>query len=346
MSVIDAGAVRPLEEGCAWRAADLADGYVWQLDQAEVDELDAAMRRSMEVEANPLRVRKDDFGLPTLASKLAALAIDLIDGKGVALIRGVPRHRYSAEEMSRIYWGVGMHLGTPWPQNAKGHLLGDVTDQGVKPGDPTSRGNEIGQVPFPFHSDGSDLVGLCCLNPGAGGGESLVANAVTVHNDLVAADPEAAAALYTDLPYDARGEQGEGRKAWYTLPAFTERKGRLFVRYIRPYIAAARRHADAPQPSEAAERGMDAIDAMCADPAYHLSMLMEPGDMQLVDNYHVLHARRGYVDDRESGRVRHLKRLWLETEVLSDDDKPEAFRMGGMSRSWLDKAEASVAAGG
>jgi hypothetical protein len=39
--------------------------------------------------------------------------------------------------------------------------------------------------------------------------------------------------------------------------------------------------------------------------------------MQFVNNYHVLHGRTPYVDDRGSGRVRHLKRLWLETTVLT-----------------------------
>ena len=63
---------------------------------------------------------------------------------------------------------------------------------------------------------------------------------------------------------------------------------------------------------------LDRIDAMCADPQYQAEMLMRPGDAQFVNNYHVLHARRGYVDDRSSGRVRHLKRLWLETDLLTE----------------------------
>ena len=42
-----------------------------------------------------------------------------------------------------------------------------------------------------------------------------------------------------------------------------------------------------------------------------------PGDMQFINNYHVLHGRTAYEDDRRAGRVRHLKRLWLETTVLT-----------------------------
>ena len=78
--------------------------------------------------------------------------------------------------------------------------------------DPTSRGNEIGGIAFPFHSDGSDLVGLFCLDAGASGGASLVANVVTIHNELVRTEPELAAELYAPFPYDLRGEQAPGAK--------------------------------------------------------------------------------------------------------------------------------------
>ena len=61
---------------------------------------------------------------------------------------------------------------------------------------------------------------------------------------------------------------------------------------------------------------MNRVDAMCADPEFHVAMTMQPGDMQFVNNYHVLHARDAYEDDRAAGRIRHLKRLWLETDVL------------------------------
>ena len=43
-----------------------------------------------------------------------------------------------------LYWGIGIHLGDPWPQNHYGHVMGDVTDQGKRLDDPTLRGNEIG----------------------------------------------------------------------------------------------------------------------------------------------------------------------------------------------------------
>jgi alpha-ketoglutarate-dependent taurine dioxygenase len=334
MTTVDPADLIPLETGCEWRAADIGDDYVVTLSDAHVAELDAALVHAEAVTDDVLDITRADFPLPTLAPELAQVTDELINGNGVVLIRGLPAERYSKERASSIYWGIGAHLGEPWPQNAKGHLLGDVTDQGRAVDDPTARGNEIGGVPFPFHSDGSDLVGLFCLDAGASGGASLVANVVSIHNELVRTAPELAAELYAPFPYDLRGEQAPGARSWYEMPIFNRRADRLFVRYIRPYIASAARHADAPPVSAAAREAMDRVDALCADPDFHVSMTMQPGDMQFVNNYHVLHAREGYTDDRDNGRVRHLKRLWLETDLLADEDKPERFRLGRTDNWW------------
>ena len=339
MTAIDATTVTPLEPACEWRHDEVGDSYVVQLTDDHVAELDAALQVAEGHTDEVLDITREMFPLPTLGPELTEIARELINGRGMVLIRGVPVERYTKRRASAIYWGLGTHLGRPWPQNAKGHLLGDVTDQGRSASDPTARGNELGGVPLPFHTDGSDLVGLFCLDAGASGGESLVANSVTMHNDLVRTDPELAAALYEPFPYDLRGEQAPGAKSWYTLPIFNRRGDRLFVRYIRPFIESSRRHPDAPRPSAEGRAAMDRLDAMCGDPQYSVAMGLRPGDMQFINNYHVFHGRDAYADDRPAGKIRHLKRLWLETEVLSDDDKPEHFRLarGSTASYWASK---------
>ena len=42
-------------------------------------------------------------------------------------------------------------------------------------------------------------------------------------------------------------------------------------------------------------------------------------------------------DDRATGRIRHLKRLWLETDLLADGEKPERFRLGRTDNYWSSK---------
>ena len=66
-------------------------------------------------------------------------------------------------------------------------------------------------------------------------------------------------------------------------------------------------------------------------------MDLEPGDIQLLNNSVVLHARTDFVDYEEPERRRHLLRLWLNVETGRSVD-PDAFpyRRGvptGLARS-------------
>ena len=331
---------RILEPACEWTSDPLADESRWTevFGADELEEIDAALRHALEKSDDVLEVGRDDFPLPRLRERLKRTLRELIGGRGFVRLRGIDRSRYDQSEMEMLYWGLGMHLGSPWPQNKHGHVLGDVTDQGKALNDPTARGNELGGTALPFHCDGSDLVGLLCLENGIGGGLSAVANSVRIHNQLVRESPELAAVLYEPFPYDFRGEQKEGGKPYYELPVFTDWNGRLFCRCIPPYILASQRHPEAPRLSELRRRALGRVVELADDPANHVKMELRPGDMQFINNYHVMHGRTAYSDDRGAGRVRHLKRLWLETEVL--EDRPPYFATNSFMH-WNERRSAS-----
>jgi hypothetical protein len=329
-----------LETGCEWKAEDVADPATWTelLTDVELGEIDGAIAACRARSGDLLGIAKADFPLPTLANRLKRIEHDLMDGRGFVLIRGLPREKYTNDELCLAYWGIGAHLGTPWPQNHHGHLLGDVTDQGKTLADPTARGNELGSIGLDYHCDGSDLIGLLCLQTAESGGLSAVANSVALHNELVRQRPELARELYEAQPYDFRGEQPPGARGWYPMPVFTRWGERLFVRLIGAYIFASQRHEDAPRLTPAAREALKWMHAESESGRYSVTMDFAPGDMQFINNYHVLHGRTSYVDDRESGKVRHLKRLWLETEILKD--RPPHFRNNGRAH-WAAKKSIS-----
>ncbi len=60
------------------------------------------------------------------------------------------------------------------------------------------------------------------------------------------------------------------------------------------------------------------IDTTVAEPGFALSMNLRKGDLQIVNNFTVLHSRTKYTDAAE--RKRHLLRLWLHN--------PDARRNG------------------
>lgn len=320
---------KPLESHIDWHADDVADPEVWTMWLTDDDarELDAALVHAKSVSTDLLDIALDDFPLDGLAAKLAGVERELIDGRGFVRLAALDVQKYSDDDLTMLYWGIGLHLGDPWPQNKHGHLMGDVTDQGKGISDPTLRGNELGQIALDYHTDGADLIGLMCLRTAKSGGLSCVANVVAIYNALVAARPDLVTALFDELPYDFRGEEPPGAKPFYKFPVFTEHQERLFVRFIPQYIRASQRHAEAPRLSAKTLEALDAVSAMARDPRYNVYMDLQPGEMQFINNYHVLHGRTAYEDDAQSGHKRHFKRLWLATRYLKD--RPPRFRKQG-----------------
>ena len=87
--------------------------------------------------------------------------------------------------------------------------------------------------------------------------------------------------------------------------------GRLRTFYHSDYFRSAVRHPDVPPFTDDERLLLDLYEELAADPALRLDMSFEPGDVQLISNHTVLHARTAYEDEPAVGAQRHLLRLWL-----------------------------------
>ena len=94
---------------CEWRGADVGDSYVFQLTDVHVAELEAAVDHAQAQVDDVLDITRELFPLPTLGPELVGLTRELIDGRGVVLIRGVPVDR---NDKAR---GIGDLLGRRHP---------------------------------------------------------------------------------------------------------------------------------------------------------------------------------------------------------------------------------------
>ena len=197
------------------RATTLGDRYVFQLTDAHVAELDAALVHAESRADDVLDITREPFPLPTLgAGARAASTHELIDGRGVVLIRGVPVERYGKERASSIYWGIGMHLGAPVAAERQGSSARRRHRPGPGHRRPDRRAATRSAASRSRSTPTAPISSACSAStPGASGGASLVANAVTIHNELVRTAPELAAELYAPFPYDLRGEQAPGAQA-------------------------------------------------------------------------------------------------------------------------------------
>ena len=93
---------------------------------------------------------------------------------------------------------------------------------------------------------------------------------------------------------------------------------RLF--FIAWYIRDSQRHPDAPRLTDDQQDALDLVESIANDPAFHIEMCFEPGDVQLLNNTTVLHSREAYTDDADPALRRHLLRLWLKTAIPTTQD--------------------------
>ncbi len=301
-----------LDGPAAWRGEEMAarDDWLVRLDADDWADLDAALRSVVDRGLAPLAIDAQAFPLPRLGPKLIALRDEVVNGRGFALLRGLPVDRLTRREAAIMYWGLGTHLGRAVSQNGQGHLLGHVLDVGRAEDDPNARIYQTNARQF-YHADSCDIVGLLCLAKARSGGASTIVSSETVYNEMRARAPDLIDELFQPFQIDRRGEVPRGAKPWYRVPIFNWHAGRLTTYYVRRYIYSARRFDDVPPLTARQEAAFDALDAICDDPAIHLSMDFEPGDMQFLHNHQILHDRTAYIDHDDPARRRHLLRLWL-----------------------------------
>ncbi len=301
----------------AWLGPEIQhdDSWIVHLDAAAVGEIDAALNH---VKRSGARIPfgADAFPLPRVAALLAALLDEVENGRGLVLLRGIPRDRYTDEECELLYWGLGVHLGNPVSQNARGHRLGHVRDEGRIFADPNARGYQTNQR-MDFHCDllPVDMLGLFCLRTAKSGGSSKVVSALTVHNILREERPDLLQVLHGMFHVDWRGEEPAGEQPWYTIPMFSACDGKLTTRICaRSYFESASRFGQQYAPTDIQREALHKVQDIANRPELMLTMNFQEGDIQLINNHMTMHAREAYVDHEEPGRERHLLRMWIAVD--------------------------------
>lgn len=308
-----AAPMQPIVDPAGWTAAELSasDDWIYALSNAECDEIVEAVQGIEKRGLDIKDIGRDDFALPRLGEGLAAVRDELLNGRGFVLIRGLPVGDLTRRQSAIAYWGLSTHFGRAVSQNGKGHLLGHVKDVG---GD-YSRGDTRGyltRAQLGFHVDRCDHVGLLCLQPAMKGGESRIASAVTLHNEILARRPDLMGELVKDFYWSWIGEAPPGSEPWYLMPVFSFEDGYLCVRGVSSHIYKSRQLPGVPPFTDKQVEALDFFKEVVNEIAF--DMAFDQGDIQILHNPVTLHSRRGFEDWPEPARKRHLLRLWIRDD--------------------------------
>ena len=305
----------PVGTAAAWRGPQVSGSDQWRfaLSRNNVDELCRAVAHARSG-GKPLReMSAADFPLPTLAPRVAAWAAEVHRGRGFQVVSGVPVDTWSREDSELFFWCLGLHLGRPGAQNPQDELLGHVTDTGDSATDPFVRLYRT-SANIAYHCDAADIVGLLCLSKAKSGGASRICSSVSVYDALLSSNPELIGRLYEPFLLDVRNEDSKGVLRHIPITPCRFANGKLRTFYHSDYFRSVQRHDDVPAFSDEEQRLLDRYEELASSPDLFFDMDLAPGDIQLLSNHTVLHARTEYEDHADAEKKRHLLRLWLSVE--------------------------------
>jgi hypothetical protein len=312
-----------LQGACVWRGAEMVDNHRWvkEFPAAVLEQLDAAVDKSKDIGWR--RIDRHNFPLPGAKPFFDDVREELENGSGMVKMRGLDVARYDAEQLRRIWFALGSHLGTPMFQNYRGEAMREIKDEGMGVGAKlygatvdasgkqflSSGARTLSPGQLRFHTDRCDVVGLLCVRQASEGGVSKLASSATVYNEILKRRPDLHALLCQPISRSRFGEEAGGEHVAYDLPIFGVREGKLTSHFSLTYIENAQMLPGVRKLSEAEHAAIQMLMDVAQEQCFE--MRFAPGDIQLLNNHVVYHGRTAFKDDASTGQDRMLMRLWL-----------------------------------
>lgn len=285
----------PVQDRSAWHGRALARERSW------IVELDAAQAAALAA---------GDFA--PVEGLLAQAREEVLRGRGFVLLRGLPVEGRSPQAIRDMYWSLGRRLGTAIAQNLQGDLVNEIRDHGFDVNALNVKPSQTSAEQRP-HTDPADIVTLLCIRPAQSGGLSRIASTMAIYNEILATHPEYLAWLYRGFHHDLRGDASEAAPHGCTpkpIPVYRYYGGVLSCVFNASTIKDAQRRMGALVP-QAEMAAVDFMVALARSDEFRLDMDFRAGDLQILNNYTVMHWRTAFEDAAQPERKRLLYRLWL-----------------------------------
>ena len=306
--------MQPIEESGLWYPDEFAgnEKYVYRLNDNEIDEIMDAVGEVEALGADIKDINKSNFHLRRFSSTLADIREELLEGRGYALIRGLPFEGRTRYQNVAAFWGVSSYFGPAFSQNAKGHLLGHVTNKGSSVKTANGRGYQSNES-LGFHADGCDLTSLFCLQVAKAGGVHKLCSSVAVYNEMLKRRPELANELSYYFYMSRKGVIPLGEtEPWFRLPVFSVQNGYFTARGASNTLIRGHQLPGVPKLTPLQLEAIALYQKLAAELAIDIEF--QRGDMSYANSHVTLHARSSFEDWPEPERRRHLVRLWMRME--------------------------------
>ena len=327
------------EAPSAWEIEDLksTDDWCFEIDESDGILLRDSIKSLFEQDRDLFSYSPNEFNFGSSWEHIEKAVAEAHHGKGISIVRGLPREDLSQDEFRLLSWAIGLKAGVARPQGLASQYISAVQDAGTDYRAANGRGYSS-NAELDFHVDVADLTILTCYNKAKSGGQSMISSGVTAHNYLTKERPDLAEIAYQHFYFSRQEEQAPDEKPFYSLPLFEEEKGNMFCNWNRNRVQSAQNIEGVPELSKLQKETMDFLDEILTRPELMYTMYLEPGDMQIINNYRMFHSRTGYLDYENDLKKRCLYRLWLSP--------PDSIKLPESWKDFYRSVEPSMVRGG
>ena len=327
------------EAPSAWEIEDLksTDDWCFEIDESDGILLRDSIKSLFEQDRDLFSYSPNEFNFGSSWEHIEKAVAEAHHGKGISIVRGLPREDLSQDEFRLLSWAIGLKAGVARPQGLASQYISAVQDAGTDYRAANGRGYSS-NAELDFHVDVADLTILTCYNKAKSGGQSMISSGVTAHNYLTKERPDLAEIAYQHFYFSRQEEQAPDEKPVYSLPLFEVERGNLFCNWNRNRVQSAQNIEGVPELSKLQKETMDFLDEILTRPELMYTMYLEPGDMQIINNYRMFHSRTGYLDYENDLKKRCLYRLWLSP--------PDSIKLPESWKDFYRSVEPSMVRGG
>jgi hypothetical protein len=248
------------------------------------------------------QVTRADMDHPALNALMDEVRADVMEGRGIGIVRGPEPGRYDPDDYQRLYWGLGTYLGRGVVQS----FFGDHVARVERNPDLPWRGTTTDMELRP-HTDFHEVMSLAAVSLPVEGGVSGFVSSLAVHNEVLRARPDLLPVLYEGwYNVSVLKREASPRKT----PIFSCTGGQVSCFYNRVFF---QKPDDSPEPfPEALTEAMRLMDQIAGRPDIRADFTLEPGEIAFWHNFTVMHSRTAFQDSEERRRL--LLRLWLNVD--------------------------------
>ncbi|KAJ4113927.1 hypothetical protein NW768_011457 [Fusarium equiseti] len=281
--------------------------YIYHLSALEIQEVKDALCHFKALGLDGDLICRENFPLPTLGPKLDVMRLDIYEGKGFGLIRGLDPKDYSTVDLTMIYLGIQSYIANRFgQQDGKGNVLVHIMSDNSS--ELASHHHRHSTTEITFHNEeAGDIISWLTRSCAITGGRCIIASGYAVYNAL---DKESILLL--------------SRQNWIfssqyacLRPIFFYHKKKLILNFGRIPLIGNATHPRPPNLPPVSKQQYQLLDEIeHAARQLQLEIKTQPGDIHFINNLFILHRRDCFSNGDQPGEKRHLVRMILQDDAL------------------------------